>query len=163
MSKVYTKQTTKHKNDKPLECMQAQEAAVVELVSSAAQRLAAAQATPAAAGRNSAQPEAAGRGTSGSAGASSDADLVTPPGGFQAGQVWLNNVFSPEMPPERPRCAPCTSQKAMDVSIRSCGVPDRAMLPWRTGRVRASGATCMYVRICHNACPSNNWLHGSFS
>ena len=89
--------------------MQAQDAAGAELVSNAAQRLAAAQATPAAAGRASAPSEAAERGTSGSAGASSDADLVTPPGGFQAGQVWLNNVFSPEMPPERPRYAPDTA------------------------------------------------------
>ena len=86
--------------------VQAPQATAAELVANAAERLTAAQMTPAAtgsidAGRNPEQTGTSQRVTPGSTGA--DADLVTPPGGFQAGQVWLNNVFSPEMPAERPR------------------------------------------------------------
>ena len=76
----------------------AQKAIVVAVVHDAAQRLAAAQATPAVADGAAAQGVA-----SGSGGGASDAEIVTPPGGFQTGQVWENNVFSPEMPAERPR------------------------------------------------------------
>ena len=38
-----------------------------------------------------------------SAVAVSQADVVTPPGGFQPQQVWENNIFSPEIPADRPR------------------------------------------------------------
>lgn len=90
--------------------LHAQQAAAMDIVAHAAQRLAAVQATPVAAASAPAgarnEDEQAGtlqRATPASGGAGGDADLVTPPGGFQAGQVWLNNVFSPEMPAERPR------------------------------------------------------------
>lgn len=39
------------------------------------------------------------------AAAVSQADVVTPPGGFQPQQVWENNIFSPEIPADRPRYA----------------------------------------------------------
>ncbi|DBA97191.1 TPA: hypothetical protein ACH3X1_014950 [Trebouxia sp. C0004] len=77
----------------------AQDATAVAVVHDVAQRLAAAQTTPAVADGAAVQ-----RGHP-SGGAASDADIVTPPGGFQTGQVWENNVFSPEMPAERPRSA----------------------------------------------------------
>ena len=65
-----------------------------------AQRLDSEHATPAVTSdRTEARAEGA---VPGSSGAASEADLVTPPGVFQPGQVWLNNVFSPEIP-ERPR------------------------------------------------------------
>ena len=76
----------------------AQDATAVAVVHDVAQRLAAAQATPAVADGAAVQGVAPGSG-----GGASDADIVTPPGGFQTGQVWENNVFSPEMPAERPR------------------------------------------------------------
>ncbi|KAL0055371.1 hypothetical protein WJX82_011399 [Trebouxia sp. C0006] len=78
----------------------AQDATAVAVVHDVAQRLAAAQATPAVADGAAVQGVAPGSG-----GGASDADIVTPPGGFQTGQVWENNVFSPEMPAERPRSA----------------------------------------------------------
>ena len=76
----------------------AQDATAVAVVHDVAQRLATAQATPAAADGAAVQGSAPESG-----GGASDADIVTPPGGFQTGQVWENNVFSPEMPAERPR------------------------------------------------------------
>ena len=38
-----------------------------------------------------------------SVGAISHADVITPPGGYQPQQVWENNIFSPEIPTDRPR------------------------------------------------------------
>lgn len=78
-----------------------QHVSAVAVVHDVVQRLAAAQATPAAAGASAAAQQVMPRAASGV----SDADIVTPPGGFPAGQVWENNVFSPEMPAERPRSA----------------------------------------------------------
>ena len=78
-----------------------QRASAVAVVHDVVQRLAAAQATPAAAGASAVVQQVMPRAASGM----SDADIVTPPGGFPAGQVWENNVFSPEMPAERPRSA----------------------------------------------------------
>ncbi len=83
----------------------AQLATAVSVVSDVAQRLAAEQATPAAGVSGSHQQVKSERTMPGSAGVGSEADIVTPPGGFQPGQVWLNNIFSPEMPAERPRWA----------------------------------------------------------
>ena len=79
--------------------LQAQQTTAAAVVTEAAQRLQVQQATPAVTAA-SAGPR--GRAAPGSSGGVSEAELVTPPGGFQPGQVWLNNVFSPEMP-ERPR------------------------------------------------------------
>lgn len=45
--------------------------------------------------QQSAAPQAAAVG--------SHTDVVTPPGGYQPQQVWENNIFSPEIPAERPR------------------------------------------------------------
>lgn len=79
----------------------AQPTTAAAVVTEAAQRLQVQHATPAvtAVGARPRGKAAA----PGSSGGVSEAELVTPPGGFQPGQVWLNNVFSPEMP-ERPRC-----------------------------------------------------------
>ena len=77
--------------------LQAQQTPAAAVVIEAAQRLQGQQATPAVTG---AGPRA--RAVPGLSEGVSEAELVTPPGGFQPGQVWLNNVFSPEMP-ERPR------------------------------------------------------------
>lgn len=38
-----------------------------------------------------------------SVGAVAHADVITPPGGYQPQQVWENNIFSPEIPTDRPR------------------------------------------------------------
>ena len=78
-------------------------AVAVAVITDASQRLAAEQATPAASSSGSVQRPAAESAAPRSADAASDADSVTPPGGFQTGQVWVNNVFSPEIPAERPR------------------------------------------------------------
>ena len=89
--------------------LQAQQTTSAAVVTEAAQRLQVQQATPAV---TTAGAEPRGRAAPGSSGGVSEAELVTPPGGFQHGQVWLNNVFSPEMP-ERPRCVgrPMTMQQ----------------------------------------------------
>ena len=79
----------------------AQQSTAATVVTEAAQRLEAEHATPAGTARSRAGAGQDGA-VPGLSGAVSEADLVTPPGGFQPGQVWLNNVFSPEMP-ERPR------------------------------------------------------------
>ena len=79
--------------------LQAQQTPAAAVVIEAAQRLQAQQATPAVRGAN-AGPRA--KAAPGSSGGVSEAEMVTPPGGFQPGQVWVNNIFSPEMP-ERPR------------------------------------------------------------
>ena len=79
----------------------AQPTTAAAVVTEAAQRLQVQQATPAVNGAG-ARPRPRGRAAPGPSGSVSEAELVTPPGGFQPGQVWLNNVFSPEVP-ERPR------------------------------------------------------------
>lgn len=80
--------------------LQTQQTAAADVVTEAAQRLESQHATPAVAAAGAGQKAKA---ASASSGGVAEAELVTPPGGFQPGQVWLNNVFSPEMP-ERPRC-----------------------------------------------------------
>lgn len=96
----------------------AQQTIAAAVVIEAAQRLEAQQATPAVGPASAGQRAKAGAGSSG---AVAEAELVTPPGGFQPGQVWLNNVFSPEMP-ERPRSEGSTSQYSL---ICCCNRPNR--------------------------------------
>ena len=87
----------------------AQPTTAAAVVTEAAQRLEAQQATPAVAASSAGLRAKAGAGSSG---AVAEAELVTPPGGFQPGQVWLNNVFSPELQ-ERPRCEPSKCQNSL--------------------------------------------------